>query len=153
MEELFTTEGTVHSLIFQNPENGYTVLRLVTEEGEAVTVVGCIPCAAAGEGMTVTSAMKGLAPTVKHLLSEVLAGNFANYGGKIDTLGLVSADPEENYVQLPTASTQFEDGKFTQADYEALVAAMFAGEITVSNDITAMPAVTNVTVEDFGNLK
>ena len=30
-----------------------------------------------GEGMTVTSAMKGLAPTVKHLLSEVVAGNFA----------------------------------------------------------------------------
>ena len=106
-----------------------------------------------GEGMTVTSAMKGLAPTVKHLLSEVVAGNFANYGGKIDTLGLVSANPEENYVQLPTASTQFEDGKFTQADYEALVAAMFAGDVTVSNDITAMPAVTNVTVEDFGNLK
>ena len=106
-----------------------------------------------GEGMTVTSAMKGLAPTVKHLLSEVVAGNFANYGGKIDTLGLVSANPEENYVQIPTASTQFEDGKFTQADYEALVAAMFAGDVTVSNDITAMPAVTNVTVEDFGNLK
>lgn len=106
-----------------------------------------------GEGMTVTSAMKGLAPTVKHLLSEVVAGNFANYGGKIETLGLVSANPEENYVQIPTASTQFEDGKFTQADYEALVAAMFAGDVTVSNDITAMPAVTNVTVEDFGNLK
>lgn len=105
------------------------------------------------EGMTVTSAMKGLAPTVKHLLSEVVAGNFANYGGKIETLGLVSANPEENYVQIPTASTQFEDGKFTQADYEALVAAMFAGDVTVSNDITAMPAVTNVTVEDFGNLK
>ena len=62
-------------------------------------------------------------------------------------------NPEENYVQIPTASTQFEDGKFTQADYEALVAAMFAGDVTVSNDITAMPAVTNVTVEDFGNLK
>ncbi len=30
---------------------------------------------------------------------------------------------------------------------------MFAGDVTVSNDITAMPAVTNVTVEDFGNLK
>ena len=106
-----------------------------------------------GEDITVTSAMKGLAPTVKHLLSEVVAGNFANYGGKIETLGLVSANPEENYVQIPTASTQFEDGKFTQADYEALVAAMFAGDVTVSNDITAMPAVTNVTVEDFGNLK
>ena len=106
-----------------------------------------------GEGMTVTSAMKGLAPTVKHLLSEVVSGNFANYGGKIETLGLVSANPEENYVQIPTASTQFEDGKFTQADYEALVAAMFAGDITVSNDTTAMPAVTNVNVEDLGNLK
>ena len=106
-----------------------------------------------GEGMTVTSAMKGLAPTVKHLLSEVLAGNFANYGGKIDTLGLVSANPEENYVQIPAASTQFEDGKFTADDYAALVAAMFDGSVTVSNDITAMPAVTNVNVEDLGNLK
>ena len=106
-----------------------------------------------GEGMTVTSAMKGLAPTVKHMLSEVLAGNFANYGGKIDTLGLVSANPEENYVQIPTASTQFEDGKFTADDYAALVSAMFDGTITVSNDTTAMPAVTNVNVEDLGNLK
>ena len=106
-----------------------------------------------GEGMTVTSAMKGLAPTGKHMLSEVLAGNFANYGGKIDTLGLVSANPEENYVQIPAASTQFEDGKFTADDYAALVAAMFDGTVTVSNDTTAMPAVTNVNVEDLGNLK
>ena len=106
-----------------------------------------------GEGMTVTSAMKGLAPTVKHMLSEVMAGNFANYGGKIDTLGLVSANAEENYVQLPSASTQFEDGKFTADDYAALVAAMFDGTVTVSNDTTAMPAVTNVNVEDLGNLK
>jgi len=53
MEELCTKEGTVHSLIFQNPENGYTVLRLVTDEGELVTVVGCIPCAAPGERLSV----------------------------------------------------------------------------------------------------
>ena len=44
MEELTACEGTVHSVIFQNAENGYTVLRLLTEEGEVVTVVGCIPC-------------------------------------------------------------------------------------------------------------
>ncbi len=49
MEELTTREGTVQSVIFQNEENGYTVLRLVTEEGELITVVGCIPCAAPGE--------------------------------------------------------------------------------------------------------
>lgn len=54
MEELICREGTVHSVIFQNAENGYTVLRLLTEEGEAVTVVGCIPCVAPGEHLTVT---------------------------------------------------------------------------------------------------
>ena len=107
-----------------------------------------------GEGMTVTSAMKGLAPTVKHMLAEVLAGNFANYGGKIDTLGLVSENPEENYVQIPADSTQFGDG-FTANDYTALVAKMFSGEITVSNDITVAAAdvAKTITVEDLGNLK
>ena len=54
MEERITYDGTVHSLIFQNAENGYTVLRLLTEEGEVVTVVGCIPCAAPGEHLTVS---------------------------------------------------------------------------------------------------
>ncbi len=47
-------EGIVHSVIFQNPENGYAVIRLLTEEGEIVTVVGCIPSAAPGEGMAVS---------------------------------------------------------------------------------------------------
>ena len=54
MEELTACEGTVHSVIFQNAENGYTVLRLLTEEGEVVTVVGCIPCVAPGEHLTVS---------------------------------------------------------------------------------------------------
>lgn len=54
MEELVTCEGTVHSIIFQNAENGYTVLRLLTEEGEVITVVGCIPCVAPGEHLAVS---------------------------------------------------------------------------------------------------
>ena len=54
MEELTCCEGTVHSIIFQNAENGYTVLRLLTEEGEVVTVVGCIPCVAPGEHLAVS---------------------------------------------------------------------------------------------------
>jgi exodeoxyribonuclease V alpha subunit len=53
MEELCTVEGSVQSIIFQNAENGYTVLRLVSEEGELLTVVGCIPCAAPGERLAV----------------------------------------------------------------------------------------------------
>ena len=54
MEEMTCREGTVHSVIFQNAENGYTVLRLLTEEGEIITVVGCIPCVAPGEHLTVS---------------------------------------------------------------------------------------------------
>ena len=53
--ERVTVEGSVDAVIFQNEENGYTVLLLrVDGEDDPITVVGCIPCAAAGEGMTVT---------------------------------------------------------------------------------------------------
>ena len=105
-----------------------------------------------GDGMTVTSAMKGLAPTVEHMLTEVAAGNFANYGGKIETLGLVSGDdPAANYVQIPMESTQWSDS-FSQNDYKALVKDMFDGKITVSNDISAMPA-TSIAVNEYGNIK
>ena len=101
-----------------------------------------------GEGMTVTSAMKGLAATVKTLLTKVTEGTFE--GGKIETLGLVSEVPEENYVQI-AGSTQFAEG-FTAEDYAALVAAMFKGEITVSNNIEAEPA-TEIAVDYQGNIK
>ena len=102
-----------------------------------------------GEGITVTSAMKGLAATVNAELTAVKGGAFE--GGKVENLGLVSAVPEENFVQI-APSTQFADG-FTADDYAALVGKMFAGEITVSNAIDAEPAVTAVNVEYQGNIK
>nr|MBQ8244126.1 BMP family ABC transporter substrate-binding protein [Oscillospiraceae bacterium] len=107
-----------------------------------------------GEGMTITSAMKGLAPTTIDTLTDVIVnGNWANYAGKIESLGLVSADPAANYVQIPVESTHFADGKFTAEDYAALVAGMFDGSIVVSNDTSAEPAVTNTNVSWLGNLK
>ena len=102
-----------------------------------------------GEGMTVTSAMKGLAATVNAELQAVVDGAFE--GGKVDNLGLVSDVPAENFVQI-AGSTQFNDN-FSEADYAALVAAMNAGEVTVSNDITAEPAVTAIAVDYQGNIK
>ena len=107
-----------------------------------------------GEGMTVTSAMKGLAPTVKAILGElILNDNWAEYAGKINTLGLVSGtDVEANYVQIPYESTQWSD-TFTKDDYAALVAAMFDGTITVSNDTETEPAVQTITVDYQGNIK
>ena len=54
MEEsnLNLIEGTVSSIIFQNEENGYTILRLEAEQGE-ITVVGCMPGIAPGESVSV----------------------------------------------------------------------------------------------------
>ena len=49
-----TISGTISHVIYQNEENGYTVLRLVTSDGEAVTAVGSIPFAAPGEDLVVT---------------------------------------------------------------------------------------------------
>ena len=106
-----------------------------------------------GEGMTVTSAMKGLSATVKSVLGDLILNDaWSNYAGQVSTLGLIGEDPEANFVQLPVASTQFAEG-FTEADYTALVAAMFNGEVTVSNDIEAEPAVTAIAVDYQGNIK
>ena len=102
-----------------------------------------------GEGMTVTSAMKGLAATVNAELAAIVDGSFE--GGKVDNLGLVSDVPAENFVQI-AGSTQFNDD-FTEDDYAALVAAMNAGEVVVSNDISAEPAVSVITVDYQGNIK
>ena len=41
--------GTIRQLVFQNEENGYTVVKLETTDGETVTVVGCLPYACPGE--------------------------------------------------------------------------------------------------------
>ncbi len=46
--------GTVQSVIYQNPENGYAVLRLLTEAGEVITLVGTVPMTLAGERLIVT---------------------------------------------------------------------------------------------------
>ena len=103
-----------------------------------------------GEDMTVTSAMKGLGATVFTLLTEIKDGNWDEYAGEIETLGLIGEDPELNYVQI-APSTQF-DETFTEEDYEALVKRMYEGDIIVDNSIDEMPEV-DITVNDLGTVK
>lgn len=45
--------GTVQSIVFQNAENGYTVLRLRTEGGDQITVTGTIPMTLVGERLVI----------------------------------------------------------------------------------------------------
>ena len=108
-----------------------------------------------GDGMTVTSATKGLAATVNTTLDAILNGTFADdYGGTCQTLGLVSEDPDENYVQL-AESTQWGDG-FTEDDYKELVKKMYDGDLTVDNDTSvdlSTKTFDNVTVDYQGDLK
>ena len=60
--ELQELSGSVENVIFKNEENGYTVLRLRSSDGETVTVVGCFPYAAPGESMFISGSwMTGLA--------------------------------------------------------------------------------------------
>ena len=125
--------------------------------GVDVDQAGVIAGYAGVEGMTVTSAMKGLYPTTYDTLTDVIVnGNWDNYKGKIATLGLVSGDdPELNYVQIPMGEgTQWSDS-FTQDDYKAMVKDMFDGKITVSNDVSKSPAdfATVIAVEDQGAIK
>ena len=106
-----------------------------------------------GEGMILTSAMKGLAATVEVTLEDIIENdNWAKYSGKIETLGLVSTeDPTVNYVQIPYESTAWNEN-FTQEDYKTILAGMLDGSIVVSNDITAMPE-TAITVNTHANIK
>ena len=105
-----------------------------------------------GDGITVTSAMKGLYPSTYNALEDiVLNGNWDKYVGQIANLGIISDNPEENYVQI-APSTQFKDGAFTEDDYKAMVAKLNAGEITVDNNIAEMPATTNTKVNTQGQI-
>ena len=127
--------------------------------GVDVDQAGVIAKYAGVDGMTVTSAMKGLYPATYDTLTDVIVnGNWDKYVGKIATLGLVSdTDPEANYVQIPMGDgTQWSDS-FTQDDYKAMVKDMFDGKITVSNntssDVSAADFATVITVDDQGSIK
>ena len=103
------------------------------------------------EGLTVTSAMKGLQVTIHKALDAILAGEWSDYAGKIANLGMESPDPDENYVQLPEASTQWNEN-FTEEDYKNLVQRMYDGELEVSGDSTTFPE-TEITATDYGSIK
>lgn len=103
------------------------------------------------EGLTVTSAMKGLQVTIDNVLDAILDNEWDKYVGKIENLGMESPDPAENYVQLPEETTQW-DGTFTKEDYQKLVQRMYNGEYEVSSDSTTFPE-TEITATDYGSIK
>ena len=118
--ELTELNGTVDAVIYKNEENGYTVLRLNTGDGETVTVVGTFPFASAGESMILngswtTHAVHGrqfkaefaqrMLPSKANEIYEYLAGGAVKGIGPAtaslivnrfgdDTLGVLENSPE-----------------------------------------------------------
>lgn len=103
------------------------------------------------DGLTVTSAMKGLQVTIDNVLDAILNDEWDEYVGKIENLGMESPEPAENYVQLPEETTQWDD-TFTKEDYQKLVERMYNGEYEVSSDSTTFPE-TEITATDYGSIK
>ncbi len=54
MNEMDILQGVIVSVIYQNYDNGYAVLRLECEDGQTVTVVGTVPLPFVGERLMVT---------------------------------------------------------------------------------------------------
>ena len=46
--------GSITAVLFQNQENGYAVIKLDSEDGSVITVVGTIPMPIVGERLMIT---------------------------------------------------------------------------------------------------
>ena len=53
-QELEILQGTIVAVVYQNYDNGYSVLRLAADNGQTATVVGTIPLPCLGERLMVT---------------------------------------------------------------------------------------------------
>ena len=70
--ELIFLEGTVSSVIYRNEENGYTILRLDTPDGDEVTVVGTMPGISPGEGLSMHGQWKRHSTYGEQLQAEIV---------------------------------------------------------------------------------
>ena len=82
--------------------------------------------------------------TVRRVLEDLIVNeNWSAWGGTVARIGLTSEDPAENGIGL-AEPLPVGDG-FTEADYAALIAALYRGERTVSDETEQAPE-TGITV-------
>ena len=71
-QELEILQGTIAAVVYQNYDNGYSVLRLNLENGQTATVVGTIPLPCMGERLMVTGKWASHASYGKQFEAEFL---------------------------------------------------------------------------------
>jgi exodeoxyribonuclease V alpha subunit len=70
--EMEILQGAIAAVVYQNYDNGYSVLRLRCQDGQTVTVVGTIPLPAVGERLMVTGRWSTHASFGKQFEAEFL---------------------------------------------------------------------------------
>ena len=93
-QEMEILQGTVSAVVYQNYENGYSVLRLSVGGGQNVTVVGTIPLPAVGERLVVTGQW----------------GNHASYGRQFEAEFLERLMPQTGMEILSYLSSRIIKG-------------------------------------------
>ena len=131
MTEPVLVRGTILAVLFQNEDNGYTVLRFEKEDGEVITVVGTIPLCNPGENLVITGRWEthsthgpqfraeflervmpsGAAAIEKYLSSRVIKGIGARTASRIvrlfgdETFEIMEKHPER-LAEVPGISHQ-----------------------------------------------
>ena len=90
----------------------------------------------------VTSAMKGLADSVKWACTKFYGNDFASIGGTATSLGA-----KDNAVGLPTATWSLT--KWSVDDYNAMLKAMADGTLVVDNDYTKLASTDSLTLNEI----
>ena len=95
-------------------------------EGAGASAIGVDVNQSGDSDSVITSAMKGLAPSVYAMLTDFVAGNFR--GGQH-----LIFDASIDGVALPMNDSRFTN--FTQAQYDAIFAQLASGAVSVSNSL------------------
>ena len=82
-QEMEILQGTISAVVYQNYENGYSVLRLAVGGGQSVTVVGTIPMPAVGEQLMVTGRWSNHSNYGKQFEAEFLERMMPQTSGEI----------------------------------------------------------------------
>jgi len=91
--------------------------------------------------LIITSAMKLLKDSVVSALDGLNNGEWANFGGKQTVYDLTMGD----VVGLPTAEESWRLTTFTVEEYQDVKVKIADGTIVISNDIEALPALSEYT--------
>lgn len=117
-------QGTVSSIVFHNEENGYTIMKVSTEAGDPITVLGRLPAVVEGEQVRVSgkwkndkrfglqieaTSIQAVAPVTNTGIEKFLASGFIDGIGKAYAKRIVKKFGEETFRVIEEESQKLEE--------------------------------------------